>query len=492
MNKHPAAVYQCFVESFSDGGIPVSDRKGLYPGEIHGTPAKFLDWENEHNEYSLGSSFYGGNLYGVDKAVNGYLPELGIDMLYLTPVFKAPSNHKYDTEDYEKIDPCFGGAEAFGKLADSCAKRKIDLILDGVFNHTGDTHPWFKKALAGEKLFEDYYIKNSDGYFIKWNAIETLPVLDHNNPEIRKYFYGPGDSIVNRYLEKGASGWRLDVAEKLGKDAIKGIKRRIKEDFPGRKLYGEVMDTYGKEWLGDGLLDGVMNYVFLGNTVNFLTGKIDGEEYLFELDKMYREYPAEGLFNSWNIISTHDTNRMIFETGGNQNLFKSAVALQFTYPGIPMIYNGDELGIVPGEKDINQRSGIDWKRTDMLGLKSGGPSKVTGTMDWNKVNEYSSFYHFYRHLIYLRKTAPALSEGDFIPLYSGKNIIAFARKKAQSIVLTIVNRGPVEEIVLKLPENVFGEIRILKNEHGPLRDIKITSPEINIRVETESSSILCG
>ena len=173
----------------------------------------------------------------------------------------------------------------------------------------------------------------------------------------------------------------------------------------------------GKDWIGDDLLDGVMNYVFLGTTVNFLTGKITGEEYLHDLTRMYNEYPRQQLYTSWNIISTHDTNRMLQEVDGNENLFKMAVSLQFTYPGIPMIYYGDEIGLLPGQKEISNRSGMNWDRVDLLKLKAREPWKHTLAMDWQKVNQYTSYHFFYKHLIWLKKQYPVLTEGEFIPLF---------------------------------------------------------------------------
>ena len=480
--------YQCFVDSFA-GAVPVREKARLYPREVYGRPARLLDWSEEFSEYSYGYAFYGGDLPGVTNAINTYLADLGIGLLYLTPIFQGESNHKYDTVDYKIIDPQFGDMDAFRNLVDTCHGHNMRLILDGVFNHTSYHHPWYVKAREGQPPFVDYYQKNEAGDFLLWNGIETLPLLNHENQDVQNYLYKSPGSVVKHWLREGADGWRLDVAERLGKPVIRSIRESMRADFPETMLFGEVIETYGKEWLQDGLLDGAMNYVFLGNTVNFLTGKIDGETFLYELNKMAEEYPAEKLYNCWNIISTHDTNRMIFEVDGNENFFKMAVILQFTYPGLPMIYNGDELGVMPGQKDRSNRQGLEWQRVDLLKLKSHEPWKSVQPMDWKRINEYSSFHHFYRHLIWLRKNHPALGDGSFIPAYSDKEALAYFRLLEDQCALIVLNKGATREIAIPIPEQIRKLGSKLKGVHGPIGEVRLSGEALKITVNCENGLI---
>ena len=481
--------YQCFVDSFAIGSKDIKEKLSLYTSPVYDKQPKLLNWSDEFAEYSFGYAFYGGDLSGIINSINQYLADFGIDMLYLTPIFKAESNHKYDTLDYMTIDPQFGDSSIFQNLVKTCKDKNIKLVLDGVFNHTSYHHEWYLKAVKGEHPYNDYFKKDENGHFLNWNGVETLVLLNHNNPDVQKYFYDSQQSIVKYWLDKGADGWRLDVAERLGKDVIKNIKNCIKNNFDDKILYGEVIETYGKEWLGSELLDGAMNYVFLGNTVNFLTNKINGETFLSELVKMYDEYPKEQLYNCWNIISTHDTNRMIYEVDGNENLFKMAVTLQFTYPGIPMIYNGDELGILPGQKDKNNRQGLDWQRVDILKLKEKGPWKAVQPMDWKRANQYSSFYNFYKHLIWLRKNYPVFVYGDFIPAFCNDQIIAYYRFWGEQYALVIINKAETQEIAVKVPEEILKNKPVLKGVHGPINKIELCEKSVNIKINKQNSLI---
>ena len=482
--------YQCFVDSYSIGHKSLPEKAMHYPEKVYNHQTRLLNWLEEFDEYCYGYAFYGGDLSGIINSINSYLAEFGIDMLYLTPIFKAESNHKYDTVDYKTIDPQFGALDTFKRLVQACHNHQIKLILDGVFNHTSCHHPWYLNALEGKTPYNEYYKKDENGHFLNWNGVETLPLLNHDHPDIREYFYGAPQSIVKYWLEQGADGWRLDVAERLGKDVIKRIKQSIRSDLTGKVLYGEIIETYGVEWLGDNLLDGAMNYVFLGNTVNFLKNKINGETFLYELDKMYNEYPKAQLYNSWNIISSHDTNRMIYEVDGNENLFKIAFILQFTYPGIPMIYNGDELGILPGEKNKDNRQGLDWQRVNILKLKEREPWKTVQPMDWKKVNQYSSFFFFYRHLIWLRKNYKVLIEGDFVPAYKDNDIIAYFRcLDGKQYALIIVNKGGTKEIKIEIPEHIRKNKPVLKGVHGPVGEVKLFDKYLPVTVYSQNSYI---
>ncbi|MEI7542795.1 MAG: glycoside hydrolase family 13 protein [bacterium] len=452
--------YICFVDAFASSVPDPQGKKGIYTGLAYGESIEKLLWHEKDPTLHHNSGFYGGDLKGAAYAVD-YLQELGIDMVYLTPIFKALSNHKYDTLDHLSIDSHFGDINDFKDMVNVFHSKGIKVILDGVFNHTSSEHEWYKKAKSGDAKYKAMYEVNQEGYIMVWNGIETLPVLNQENPDVIEYFYSGENSVVKYWLKQGADGWRLDVAERLGKKTLERIRTAIKEIGEDKLLIGEVVETYGKEWLNDGELDGVMNYVFRGTTANFLTGKIDGNNYMNELLKMYGEYPEEKLRASWNLISTHDTNRILYDVNNDESLFKIAVALQFTYPGSPVIYFGDELGTTKGLKEEENRMGLDWEVvTGYEKYSAGGP------MDWGKVNRYNSFHEFYKHMIWLRKSFNALKDGDFIEVCALDNVIAFFRNNKDSCVLVIVNKGNDISVKLNIPEVVINRAKQLKCIYG--------------------------
>ncbi len=481
--------YQCMVDSFAISVDSIEQKRHLYPDSVYGRPVTLLPWDQEYDEYCFGAAFYGGDLPGITKAVKQYLADLGIGLLYLTPIFEAKSNHKYDTLDYTQIDPQFGTMDDFNTLLQTCHHHDIKVILDGVFNHTSRDHIWFEHARDGKEPYTEYYQKNKEGYYLNWAGVDTLPLLNHDHPDVQHGLYADDNSVVPWWLAQGADGWRLDVAEGLGLDVIEKIKAIMNRRFPDKLLFGEVVDSYGKKWLGPHTLDGVMNYVFLGTTVNFLSGKIDGLTYLNELDRMATEYPEEQLRLCWNIISSHDTNRLLYEVDGNENLFKMAVTLQFTYPGMPMIYYGDEVGIVPRQKDKDNRLGMDWDTVDLLRVKARERWKHTVPMDWRRINQYSSIHFYYQHLIWLKRTHPVLTEGSFVPVYSDESTIAYARRLGSHVALVILNKGNSKQIRMKKPKAIDDLHPILKGVHGPIPEIDWRQDILPLKLETENTYI---
>jgi pullulanase len=452
--------YICFVDSFASSVTDPQGKKEIYTGDAYGEKITKLQWHEKDPTLHHNSGFYGGDLNGAAYA-SDYLKELGVDLIYLTPVFKALSNHKYDTLDHLSIDPHFGDINDFKDMVKTFHSKGIKVIIDGVFNHTSSEHEWYKKAKAGDPKYKAMYQVNKEGYFMVWNGIETLPVLNQENADVIEYLYSGKNSVVKYWLKQGADGWRLDVAERLGIKSLERIRTAIKETDEDKLLIGEVVETYGKEWLADGLLDGVMNYVFRGTTANFMTGKIDGKNYMAELVKMYGEYPEEKLRASWNLISTHDTNRLLYDVGNDEGLFKIAVALQFTYPGAPMIYFGDELGTTKGQKEEENRMGLDWEVVNSYEKYSAG-----SPMEWGKVNRYNSFHGFYKHMIWIRKSLSALNDGDFIESYASENVLAFFRSNKDSIVFVIINKGNDISVRLNIPESIISRAGQLKCIYG--------------------------
>jgi glycosidase len=480
--------YQCLVDTFAIGCVDIKNKAGLYAENVYGDKVSTLRWHECDEKYHYGNGYYGGDLNGISYAVKEYFNELGVDLLYLTPIFEAGTNHKYDSIDYKKIDKQFGTMEDFKRLVSLCKKNNIRLILDGVFNHSSSMHEWYLKANEGIKGYKDFYKRNREGYILFWRGVKTLPVLNHENEEVRKYLYESEDGVILFWLNEGIDGFRLDAAEELGKKPISLIRKNMKKKYPDSLLIGEIIDSYGKEWLSSGLLDGLMNYVFRGATVNFLTGKNNGNKYLKELTKMYNEYPKEKLYVSWNIISTHDTNRMLYDLDGDESLFKMAVILQFTYPGVPLIYYGDELGMYPGKKGSGNRASMEWDCFNSYKRYFANHDKSIEPMEWDKVNRFNSYQQFYKHIIRVRKNYTVFSYGDFIPLYSDNDAIAYIRLHENKAAFICVNRSNFDRnIKINIPKDTMDKSLVLTCVYGGNSDIDLSKENIEFRMEGRNS-----
>jgi glycosidase len=326
--------------------------------------------------YQIFVSSWGG-LEGVRRHLD-HIVELGADTVYLTPIFRAPSDHKYDTADYEIVDESFGGMAAFEQLVADTRARKLGLILDGVFNHVGSEHAW-----AREKRF----LRGSD-----WRGYPTLPELDLANGELREMLFGKS-GVIARWTARGVTGWRLDCANDLGPEICALAKRAAQNAADG--VIGELM-SYPTDRSG---VDGVMNY-WLRSCALQLHPAAQTQE---ALDRLAREIDPGFLQRSWNLTASHDTPRLATLLDGDR--VRQATALQFAYPGVPMIYYGEEIGMRGGADPLNRAPMIwDTQKWDHAHL------------DWMK------------RLIRLRREKPALREGRYVPLpQPGTDVVAFAR-----------------------------------------------------------------
>lgn len=436
-----------------DGGIPE------YP-EYPGAPVK--------NNY-----FFGGTLWGVAEKLD-YLKSLGVSYIYLCPIFKAYSNHKYDTADYSCIDEMFGGEEAFDNLISKAKEKGIGIILDGVFNHTGDDSVYFNryKKYGDGGAYNDpdspykkwYQFRSYPDDYESWWGIEILPKLNHKNEQCRAYFTGK-DGIIEKYTKKGIAGWRLDVADELEDEFLCELRERAKEASCGEAvIIGEVWENaadkvaYGKRrryFQGD-QLDSVMNYPLKNAILSFcLYG--DAEILYDTLTAIYASYPRCVSDKLMNLLGTHDTERVLTVLGreddrvGESNdvlanarlseselengikMLKIAATVQYTSYGIPSVYYGDEVGL-EGYGDPFCRMPFPW-------------NSISGT-------HRDEILSFYRMLGRLRQEE-AFNGGDFRIINHTESALAFTREKNESKITVIVNRG--DSFDLELPEGITYE-----------------------------------
>lgn len=313
-------------------------------------------------------TLYGGTLKGITQHLD-YLVDLGIQVIYLTPIFKSSSDHKYNTDDYMKIDEDFGSEEDLKELILECHKRKLKIILDGVFNHSGSNFEPFLDVLKNQeksKYKDWYYIKKFpvEVYwdrkrrgpinFLTFGYAPMMPKLNTSNSEVREYIF----KVARKYLELGIDGWRLDVADEISHDFWKEFRKVVKSINKDALIIGEVWYESTPWLLGDEY-DTVMNYEFsrdIGLIVNDKNYKCSNfvNEYSFLLGRVHKNVRN----CLWNLIDSHDTPRFLTSSKSKKKL-KFALALQMVLPGMPMIYYGDEIGM-EGKQDPDCRRGMIW------------------------------------------------------------------------------------------------------------------------------------
>ena len=437
---HGGIMYHIFLDRFFRGEGDVVLRRGATLNE---------DWENGIPQYAKHAGdplsndvFFGGNLWGVSEKLD-YLQSLGVTVLYLSPLFEAASNHRYDTADYEKIDPLLGGRAAFDALIESAHARGMRVILDGVFNHTGDDSIYFNRrgnypsvgAYQSKKspYAAWYNFRKFPNDYEAWWGIEIMPRLKHEKESCRRFFTGK-DGIAAKWLRAGADGWRLDVADELSDEFLDEFHDTVKRETGGEGLLiGEVWEnaankiSYGKRrrYFRGGQLDSVMNYPFRNAVMAFLQSG-DAETFYNILTDIYSSYPSTVSNSLMNLLGTHDTERILTILGdpsmgeGKDNptlaglrlspavkeravmLLKIASVLQFTVYGVPSVYYGDEVG-VEGYHDPFCRMPFPWGRED------------------------KELLAHYRALGELRHAHSALKDGEFRFLACTKHAFAFER-----------------------------------------------------------------
>ncbi len=355
-----------------------------------------LEWDQpievkEKGQHQL--DFYGGDLKGIEEKV-GYLKNLSIDFLYLTPIFEAVTNHRYDCTDFFKIDSILGDEKDLNDLAEKLHENGIRLVLDGVFNHIGMKHPWF----TDEKYHD--FINRIDGEPVHWGGHKGLPELNLDNKALRDILWNDSDSVVQKWTRLGVDDWRLDCAYDVGFEYLRELRTVLKA-MGDHDTIGEVW-SYPKRWADGEVLDGVMNYYFRELIKSFMEDRIDGKTVTTIINDTVNDCGIENILKCWNVMSSHDTPRVKSDFGKHWRL---AVALQFTLPGSPVVYYGEELG-----------------------LESEGDPYCREPMPWGKLEANNDDLIFYKKMIDLFNDTVAINSGYFGKLeHKADDIIAFSR-----------------------------------------------------------------
>lgn len=445
-------IYQIFPDRFCNSGtgkenVP-ADRK------IHAVWGEQPDWKPNAEGTVTNSDYFGGDLRGIQRKLD-YLKSLSVTCIYLNPIFEAHSNHRYNTANYEKIDPLLGTQEDFRSLCREAEKRGIRILLDGVFNHTGSDSIYFNREgrypeagayqSQSSKYYPWYCFRNWPNEYASWWNFSTLPCVNKNNPEFSEYINGK-DGIIRRWLRAGASGWRLDVADELPDGFLDDLRAAAKAEKPDAAVIGEVWEdasnktAYGKRrrYFQGRQLDSAMNYPFRSAILGYLTGA-HPSDMMEEILCILENYPPQVIRCLMNNIGTHDTERALTVLAGEPlgghgrhwqstahltkeqrarglSLMRLASLMQFTLPGVPCIYYGDEAGM-EGYRDPFNRGCYPWGSED------------TGLLEW------------YRKLGKLRAECDCLREGEFQPVSANGDGMAYIRSGKKDALLCAFNRG---------------------------------------------------
>ncbi len=407
-----AVIYQVFVERFGNG-------------DTSNDPPGTGDWYDPPRT----DSFAGGDLQGIIDHID-HIAELGANCLYLTPIFQSPSNHKYDTTNYSKVDPHFGDEKLARKLVDECHARGIRVVLDAVFNHSG--HMFF--------AFQDVVARGAESPYVDWFNIDSLPVkiqprpnyetfsvdiwtmpkLRTDNPEVQEYLLGVAEHWTR---ELDIDGWRLDVADEVDPVFWRAFRKRVRAIKPDMLVLGEVHHDATAFLRGD-QFDSVMNYLWRRACLDYFAHRKSGtSHFAHDLLLVRTRYKRSVTYALWNLLGSHDKERILTKCGGDVSREMLAVLFQFTYVGAPYIYYGDEIGM-EGPNDPGCRASMIWDRTR-----------------WNV-----RLLEHYRALAALRRDKPALRRGDVMALMADgpRSPLVFARWDDQSCMIVALNNtdGP--------------------------------------------------
>ncbi len=455
-------IYQIFPDRFCASG----EKKSRIPKD------RFIinDWEKQpefrqdDNFKCLGNDYYGGDLKGIEKKLK-YIKSLGVNCIYLNPIFEAHSNHRYNTADYMKIDPSLGTKADLESLIKSAKKEGIFIILDGVFSHTGDDSIYFNKhnrysstgAFSSENSpYRSWYKFNDSkiGYDAWW-GVPTLPEVEENDPSFTEFITGQ-NGVIQYWLKKGIKGFRLDVADELPDEFLDNIRKAVKANSKDNFLLGEVWEdatnkiSYDtrRRFLRGEQLDSVMNYPFSNAIIDYLLGG-NSRNLIDTVLEILENYPPQSVKLLMNHIGTHDTPRILTLLGKGgvesddrewqslqsltpneykkaSSLLKVGAIIQYTLPGVPSLYYGDEAG-----------------------MQGFGDPFCRGTYPWGK--EDKDLLSFYKTLGSIRRKNKVFASGEFIPVYANFGEIAYIRKSGDSKLLIAVSRWH-EPTAIEIPK----------------------------------------
>ncbi len=440
--------YQIFPDRFANG-------------QNGNNPKSVLPW----NAKPTILGFHGGDIKGIIDHVY-YLLDLGVNAIYLNPIFLSPSNHRYNAIDYFQIDPKLGSKVDFFTLLDVAHRNEMKVILDGVFNHCGRGFFAFNDVLenqADSPYLDWFHIKKFpvDAYspgdattYEGWWKYKSLPKFNTSNPDVENYIL----KVARYWIEQGIDGWRLDVPNEINDDAFwLRFRNVVRSANPDAYLVGEIWDGDSR-WVGDSHFDGLMNYPVRDLIIDMLNGGIKIDQFRSDLQKWQTKYNEDNTRAMYNLLGSHDVERFLTKIGADIAKAKLGYLLLFTLSGVPAIYYGDEIGLLGG-RDPDCRRTFNWDESQWM----------TPLRDWIK------------KLIRYRKDKVALRRGKFKLLNTEpcNNCVAFARVIENECGLTVINfENSPSEVTVDLGATPLATHKSLRNvlstEEYIVSDQKIT------------------
>jgi cyclomaltodextrinase len=413
---HNAVFYQIFPDRFASSPYVVK------PGNLE-------PWDAPPTQ----QGFKGGDLRGVLEHLD-YLEDLGITAIYFNPIFQSACNHRYHTHDYYRVDPLLGGDEVLRQLIDTAHARGIRIVLDGVFNHASRGFFQFNHILevGAKSPYIDWFdvkgfplnaYEGAPNYRC-WVNLAALPEFNIKNPQVREFIF----SVARYWIEQGIDGWRLDVPFCIDDDSFwQEFRQVVKTANPEAYILGEV-PWEAKRWLQGDQFDAVMNYLFTQACVGFFAGEkgdleqadnmmglgevpvLDAPAFARRVEELLTLYPGEIVQAQLNLLDSHDMPRFLSLAGGDKTALKLATLFQMTYPGAPCVYYGDEIGL-EGGRDPDCRRAFPWD-----------------------INQWDTdLWDYVQNCITLRKSSPALRQGEFTLLLAENGVIAYLRKPVNDL-----------------------------------------------------------
>ncbi len=447
-------MYQIFPDRFCASGQPHPVPAGR---QLHAKwdelPKYFPDADGEYRP----NDFFGGDLQGIESRLD-YLQSLGVTTLYLNPIFEAHSNHRYNTANFCAVDPMLGSSEDFARLCAAAKQRGISVMLDGVFSHTGSDSVYFNREgrypdvgawqSRQSPFFSWYSFEEYPDKYESWWGFKTLPEVNETDPAYLDYICGK-EGVLHRWMKLGAAGWRLDVADELPDDFLDRLRSSVKAQNPEALVLGEVWEdasckeAYGtrRHYLLGGQLDSVTNYPFRNAILDYVTDG-NARRFLLRVLQLLDHYPKCVCDVLMNVLSTHDVERALTRLAGQpangrdrawqaehmqldpqqyargSRLLRLAALLQYTLPGIPCLYYGDEAGLYGYGDPFNR-----------------------GCYPWG--NEDRDLVEFFKQLGQFRRRQAVLAKGSFVPL-AHQPCLAFLRAEGQNALFVAVNPGEGE------------------------------------------------
>lgn len=438
-----AIFYQIFPDRFENGD-PSLNPPNVKPWGSHPTP----------------DGFQGGDLQGIINHLD-YLKDLGINAIYLNPIFLSSSTHRYNATDYLTIDPKLGNLGDFRDLIKKAHHKHIRVILDGVFNHCGrgffafsdilenQSHSAYKEWFFIKKTPIDAYSPGEAVDYLGWWKHKSLPKLNTYNPHVRSYIM----NVAKYWIDEGADGWRLDVPNEIDDDGFwEEFRMVVRKANPNAYLLGEIWNV-DPRWVGDKHFDGLMNYPFRSEIINAVSGRLSPAEFGSKIEGGIKPYQVENNLAMYNLLGSHDTERFATLLNQNNVWIKQAEFLQFILPGVPAIYYGDEIGLTGG-KDPECRKAFNWDQSQ-----------------WNH-----EIYDWTKKLIKVRHSSIGLRRGKtrFLSFHDQPKVAGLIREVNLERMIALVNFSEVPaHLTIHLQEAGLGTGKHYMN----VLDSRIAHPE---------------